>query len=72
MVYVFPDPVCPYAKQLALPFLNRVCTRGAMVVLYTSSFDTDSSKDSSKLNWCFSMYLVRSTWGQMREVSVKR
>lgn len=35
MVYVLPLPVCPYAKQDALPFLNSVWTRGRTVVSYT-------------------------------------
>ena len=55
MVYVFPDPVCPYAKQVTLHLSNTVPTSGATVVRYTSSLSTSSENTSSKLNACSSV-----------------
>ena len=56
-----PDPVCPYAKHVVLPPLNRVCTSGLTVSVYTRSLPMPSSRASSNTNAWRSTYLVRST-----------
>mmetsp|Transcript_585 Transcript_585/g.2268 ORF Transcript_585/g.2268 Transcript_585/m.2268 type:complete len:233 (+) Transcript_585:2201-2899(+) len=61
IVYVFPLPVCPYAKHVTLHLSNTVPTNGATVVLYTSSLSTSSGNTSSKENKCSSVYCVKST-----------
>lgn len=35
MVYVFPEPVCPYANTVARPLLSTKGTRGFAVQSYT-------------------------------------
>mmetsp|Transcript_11987 Transcript_11987/g.51432 ORF Transcript_11987/g.51432 Transcript_11987/m.51432 type:complete len:236 (-) Transcript_11987:604-1311(-) len=61
IVYVFPLPVCPYAKHVTLHLSNTVPTNGATVVRYTSSLLTSSGNTSSKENKCSSVYCVKST-----------
>jgi hypothetical protein len=56
-----PLPVCPYAKQEALPPSNKNATRGEMVRLYIISFVSAASNASSKVKDWVSIIFVRST-----------
>lgn len=61
IVYVFPLPVWPYAKQVALPPVKMYSTRGNAVLLYTCSLSASQSNTSSKVNECCSENFVKST-----------
>jgi len=61
-VNVLPLPVYPYAKQVHFALLKAASIIGRTAVAYTPSLFTLSSNAKSKLKWCYSTYLVRSTF----------
>ena len=50
MVYVLPEPVCPYARIVALKPLSTRSTCGAPTVSYTSSCEQPASNARSIAN----------------------
>ena len=58
MVYVLPEPVCPYAKTVTIPLFQTVFKLGATEYLKTSSELLFSANELSKIKSESSIYFV--------------